>query len=365
MEKKVLLFDNPNGYAFLFLSKLNISDYEVHAIAEYNNVYNSNWPEINKENVVFYKSANFIKGIELIDGSYLKRDYFKRFDVVVSFTYTGLRYLTSRGFKPLYYNIGGFKDFYYGYKFESFGSKYLYKYLRALIFRFVLLQTDRIVVSNQMDFEHVFNSFFSGKIKFLPIFVPKWNKYNPSFSSEVNFVHFSAQSHRLKNNLAIYESLSNLKDRGVNFKLHIFLWGIHAKETMQILSDINFKDDIVVHPRVTMSILNSYIIKLPRVFVLGEFSDYAGPGSGGSIREAASAGIPCISYVRDNSLAIEPTSMYINSNAIDLGNVLFNCSNYNESQYFKLCHGVFNEFNRFYNESSTNVIFQDILNESL
>lgn len=360
---KVLLFDNPNGYAFLFLSKINIKNCEIYVLAEKDNIYNLNWPDIDKSNVKFYKSSNFIKGIKLLDNTYLKKNYFKQFDKIISFTYTGLLFLAFRNLKPLYYNIGGFKDFYCGYKNVPLGLKYFYKYSKSIIFKLVVLNTKLIIVSNQMDFDHVFNSFFSYKIKFLPIFVPKWKKYKPSFSNEINFVHFSAQSHRLKNNPVIFTSLSEQKKRGINFKLHIFLWGIDKNKSLKIINDCDFKDDIIIKDRLPMNNLIKYVNKLPRVFILGEFSDYTGPGSGGAIRECSSAGIPSISYVKNDDFSVEPTSMYLNSKASNLSQNLFIYSSYSKTQYINLCSDVFNEFNQYYSDSTTNLIFKNILNE--
>ena len=112
-----------------------------------------------------------------------------------------------------------------------------------------------------------------------------------------------------------------------------------------------------------MNNLIKYVNKLPRVFILGEFSNYTGPGSGGVIRETSSAGIPSISYVNKDDFTIEPTSMFLNSNALNLTKTLYNYSNYSKAQYIELSNNVFNEFNYFYSDSKTNLILENILNE--
>ncbi len=363
MEMKVLLFDNPNGYAFLFLEKINIENCELFVLAQKDNIYNSNWPDIDESNIIYYESFSFLRGIKLSDGNYLKNDFLKKFDKIITFTHSGLVFLRFRNFKSIYYNIGGFKDFYFGHRIHSFGVKYFYKFFRSLIFKVSLLKTESIIVSNQMDFDHVFKSFFGFKIKFLPIFVQRWTKHIPSFDDTVNFVHFSSQSFRLKNNPAIFNSLSELKSKGVKFKLHIFLWGIDVEKTREIIKNSNFRDDVIINQRIPIKDLSSYVNSLSRVFVLGEFSEYTGPGSGGAIRETSSAGIPSISYVKKGGFSIEPTSCYLNSNELNLTKVLYKISNYNKEEYFALCNKVYDEFSSYYDDSKTNLILKNILNE--
>lgn len=373
MVMRVLLYDNPNGYAVLFAKQLKeYENYDITIISEKINQYDE-WIEADPRTRHLRYSIKINKILGRTIRHHPTRKEIQSYDVIVCFTKTGLSWLSKNNLKFIYYNIGGFKENLWSFKQTKSPLKKVVRYYRSLKFKRGLKCATRIVVSNQMDFEHVFYSNFNYKIHYVPMLTQRWNinvstNYTQTENGVIDFIHISSQNYFIKGNDIILEILEKLMASGhSNFHFHLVLWGKDQDKTKEFLKTSLLRKRTNILPWMKRNELENYVRNLSKPILLGEFSDYSGPGTGGAVRELSSAGIPCITYAAYNDTELRPqierVDYVVNSTKNQLYEKLLSILKMSNSELKKLSEYTIEKFNEIYNPKKIQNSLKELIDD--